>query len=53
MYAIEHGSPESLALQLIQLTLIVVTLSIILHGISVKPVLGYLSWRPRKSSENQ
>ena len=39
MYAIQHGLPETLALQLIQLTLIVVTLSIILHGLSVKPLM--------------
>ena len=39
MYVIQHGLPETLALQLMQLTLIVVTLSIILHGISVKPLM--------------
>ena len=44
MYAIEHGLPEPLALQLIQITLIVVTLSILLHGISVKPLMGHF-WR--------
>ncbi|MCZ4315577.1 cation:proton antiporter [Comamonadaceae bacterium G21597-S1] len=42
MYAIEHGLPEPLALQLVQMTLIVVTLSILLHGFSVKPLLGLL-----------
>ncbi|MCX7192763.1 MAG: cation:proton antiporter [Proteobacteria bacterium] len=47
MYAIQHGLPESLALQLIQLTLIVVTLSIILHGISVKPLMRQF-WRRDK-----
>jgi len=47
MYAIQHGVPEPLALQLIQPTLIVVTLSIILHGVSVKPLLG-LFWRRGK-----
>ena len=47
MYAIEHGLPEALALQLIGLTLIVVTLSILLHGISVKPLMG-LFWRREK-----
>jgi len=47
MYAIQHGLPEALALQLIQTTLIVVTLSILLHGISVKPMLG-LFWRRGK-----
>lgn len=47
MYAIQHGLPEPLALQLIQLTLIVVTLSILLHGISVKPLMGRF-WRRAK-----
>ncbi|MDD5324030.1 MAG: cation:proton antiporter [Polaromonas sp.] len=47
MYAIQHGLPEALSLQLIQLTLIVVTLSIILHGISVKPLMGRF-WRRGK-----
>ncbi len=40
MYAIQHGLPEHLALQLMQLTLIVVTLSIFLHGTSVKPLMA-------------
>ena len=47
MYAIQHGLPEALALQMIQLTLIVVTLSIILHGISVKPLMRHF-WRRNK-----
>lgn len=46
MYAIQHGLPEPLALELIQITLIVVTLSILLHGISVKPLMGHF-WRRR------
>ncbi len=45
MYAIEHGLPEPLALVMVQMTLIVVTLSILLHGISVKPLLGALGRR--------
>lgn len=40
MYAIQHGLPEDLALELIHMTLIVVTLSIIFHGTSVKPMMG-------------
>lgn len=44
MYAIQHGVPESLSRELIQLTLIVITLSILLHGTSVKPLLNLL-WR--------
>ena len=39
MFAIEHGLPEETALELIHMTLIVVTLSILLHGISVKPLM--------------
>jgi NhaP-type Na+/H+ or K+/H+ antiporter len=39
MYAIQHGLPEAIALQLMQLTLIVVTMSIVLHGISIKPLM--------------
>ncbi|MCF8159560.1 MAG: sodium:proton antiporter [Polaromonas sp.] len=47
MYAIQHGLPEDLALELMQLTLIVVTLSIFVHGTSVKPLLGRF-WRYRQ-----
>lgn len=47
MYAIQHGLSEALALQLIQLTLIVVTLSILLHGTSVKPLMDRF-WHPAK-----
>lgn len=47
MYAIQHGLPQTLALQMIQLTLIVVTLSILLHGVSVKPMMGRF-WRRGK-----
>lgn len=42
MYAIQHGLPEEIALELIGLTLIVVTLSIVFHGISVKPLMERL-----------
>ena len=44
MYAIQHGLPEPLALQLMQLTLIVVAMSILMHGLSVKPLMN-LVWR--------
>ncbi len=45
MYAIDKGLPESLALELIHLTLIVVTLSILFHGATVKPLLQRF-WKP-------
>jgi len=47
MYVIQHGLPEPLALQLIQLTLVVVTLSIVAHGASVKPLMN-LFWRRKR-----
>ena len=48
MFAIQHGLPEELALDLIQLTLIAVTLSILVHGTSVKPLMSlFLAYRKR------
>ena len=47
MFAIQHGLPEPLALELIELTLIVVTLSIFVHGVSVKPLMARF-WKNRK-----
>ncbi|MHB1052809.1 MAG: cation:proton antiporter [Thiobacillus sp.] len=47
MYAIQHGLPEPLALELMQMTLIVVALSILIHGISVKPLMERF-WRRDK-----
>jgi NhaP-type Na+/H+ or K+/H+ antiporter len=47
MYAIQHGLPEALAIELIQLTLITVTLSIFVHGTSVKPLMRRF-WKTRK-----
>jgi NhaP-type Na+/H+ or K+/H+ antiporter len=46
MYVIQHGLPEELSLQLIQLTLVVITLSVLAHGASVKPLMN-LFWRRR------
>ena len=50
MYAIQHGLPEELALELIHLVLIVVALSIVVHGISVKPAMGRFWPRGRRES---
>ena len=49
MYAIEHGIPQELALELIHVTLIVVTLSILVHGFSVKPLMRRY-WRPAEGT---
>jgi NhaP-type Na+/H+ or K+/H+ antiporter len=44
MYAVGQGIGEDLALELIHVTLIVVTLSILVHGVSVKPLMRHF-WR--------
>ncbi|MGE5320759.1 MAG: cation:proton antiporter, partial [Hyphomicrobiaceae bacterium] len=39
MYAIHHGLPRPLAEQIVAITLAAVTVSIVLHGISVRPMM--------------
>jgi NhaP-type Na+/H+ or K+/H+ antiporter len=45
MYAINHGLPRPLAEQIIALTLTVVAVSIVLHGISVTPLMTHYARR--------
>lgn len=40
MYAIQHGLPQEIALELIHLVFIAITLSIFIHGLSVKPLVN-------------
>jgi NhaP-type Na+/H+ or K+/H+ antiporter len=47
MYAIQHGLPEPLALEFIEITLVVIALSILCHGISVKPLMSSF-WRRKQ-----
>ena len=51
MYAIQHGLPEPLALEFVQLTLIVVTLSILVHGTSVKPLMQVFRRQRRRTPD--
>lgn len=49
MYAINHGLPHPLAEELIALTLTMVAASIVLHGISVTPLMNlYARRKPRR-----
>ena len=45
MYAINHGLPRPLADQIIAITLTTVTVSIVLHGISVTPLMHFYAKR--------
>jgi NhaP-type Na+/H+ or K+/H+ antiporter len=47
MYAINHGLPIPVARELIQIVVVCVMLSIIVHGTSVKPALDRF-WRTRR-----
>jgi sodium/hydrogen antiporter len=47
MYAINHGMPASLAEEMTQITIVVIMLSILLHGSTVKPALQHF-WPPDK-----
>jgi NhaP-type Na+/H+ or K+/H+ antiporter len=44
MFAVVFGLPEELAMEFIHITLIVIVLSIIIHGLTVKPMM--LKWWP-------
>jgi NhaP-type Na+/H+ or K+/H+ antiporter len=45
MYAINHGLPEPLATKLVAITLTTVAASILLHGISVTPLMSLYARR--------
>lgn len=47
VYAIQHGMSAEIASELTHLTLVVVALSILVHGVSVKPAIARY-WRSRK-----
>jgi NhaP-type Na+/H+ or K+/H+ antiporter len=48
LYAINHGLPRALAETLIAITLTTVAASIVLHGISVTPIMNrYARWAAR------
>jgi NhaP-type Na+/H+ or K+/H+ antiporter len=51
MYAIEHGLPHDLARELTHISLVVVVLSIVVHGTSVKPLMDRF-W-PARQSDNR
>jgi NhaP-type Na+/H+ or K+/H+ antiporter len=48
MYAIEHGLPRPLAEQFVAITLAAVTVSIVLHGVSVRPIMHFYWKRKRR-----
>ena len=51
MYALNHGLPHPLADQLVAITLAAVTFSILLHGISVRPIMHFYWKRKAPASD--
>jgi sodium/hydrogen antiporter len=47
MYAIERGLPEQIASQLIAMTLSVIAVSVVVHGISVTPLMNWYEMRAK------
>jgi NhaP-type Na+/H+ or K+/H+ antiporter len=47
MYAVNHGLPEDLSLRLTSLTLCVIACSVVVHGISVTPLMKWYHSRGR------
>lgn len=50
MYAINRGVPQEIASQLIALTLSVIAVSVIVHGVSVTPLMNWYETRAKKSA---
>lgn len=50
MYAINHGLPRPLAEQIIEITLVTIMVSIVLHGISVTPLMAMYAKRKARRS---
>jgi len=54
MYAVDHGLPGDLARRLTDLTLIVVAVSVVMHGISATPLMArYRRWTERKHEKHK
>ena len=49
MYAIDHGLPETTARQLLPIVLVTVAVSIVVHGITVTPVMRWYEARGKRS----
>jgi NhaP-type Na+/H+ or K+/H+ antiporter len=48
MYAIDQGLPSELAAPFVSLTLTIIAFSILVHGISVTPLLNYYAGLSRR-----
>ena len=47
MYAIEHGVPEELANRLVSLTFAIIAISVVVHGVSVTPLMNFYAARSK------
>ena len=49
-YAIEHGLPEETAARLTAIVLTVIAVSVVVHGVTVTPLMGWYERRGRRQS---
>jgi NhaP-type Na+/H+ or K+/H+ antiporter len=52
MFAIAHGLPEGVAGRLASLTLVVMAVSVVVHGVSVTPLMAFYNRRMRRSADH-
>ena len=50
MYAVNHGLPRALAEELVGITIVVVAISIAMHGVSVTPLMEWYGRRRQEGS---
>lgn len=48
MYALQHGLARGIAVELARITLVTIVLSIVIHGLSVKPLMTWFDSRRRR-----
>jgi NhaP-type Na+/H+ or K+/H+ antiporter len=51
MYAITHDLPGGVARQLASLTLLTIAVSVVVHGVSVTPLMSFYSHRTRRATD--
>ena len=52
MYAITHELPEGVGRQLASLTLVTMAVSVVVHGISVTPLMSFYARRTRRRTDH-
>jgi NhaP-type Na+/H+ or K+/H+ antiporter len=52
MFAITHHLPDGVAARLTSITLVVIAVSVVVHGVSVTPLMSLYNRRTRRASDH-